>query len=60
MNTNKSNTNRKRVLRNVAVAGTATAAWVLTLAATPGVASVVAMWDEKSNHNETLLRPGRP
>jgi len=55
MKTKRSTTNRKRVLRNVAVAGTATAAWAITLAVTTGLPSLAG---RGMNHNETLLRAG--
>lgn len=57
MNKKSSNTNRKHVLRNVAVAGTATAAWAITLVVATGLPSVAG---RGVNHNETLLRSGRP
>lgn len=58
MNTATSISNRKRVLRNVAVAGTATAAWAITFGATSGLLPLLAK--DPTNHNETLLRPDRP
>jgi len=59
MNTTNSNsTSRKRALRNVAVAGTATATWVITFGATSGLLPLLAR--EPANHNETLLRADLP